>query len=56
MSQQDNLQAIGDCLKAQINAAKDELERLNKENRDLMVRLGELPEVLVSCAVYFVEV
>jgi hypothetical protein len=41
LSQQDNLQGINDCLKAQITAAREELLRLTDENRGMLLQLGE---------------
>ena len=41
LSQQDNLQGINDCLKAQISAAREELSRLTDENRGMLTQLGE---------------
>ena len=41
LSQQDNLQGINDCLKAQITAAREELLRLTDENRGMLTQLGE---------------
>lgn len=45
LSQQDNLQGINDCLKAQISAAREELLRLTDENRGMLMQLGELVRV-----------